>query len=91
MGLDENAKCRFEWVSTGWPPKRTSPHSTGSRSKVPCAESSIRWPSVLVEVLPRKIRDGVAKAIFCCKRFVSCKSVTCERNASGLSLPSITY
>ena len=36
----------------------------GSRSKGPCKEFSIRWPSVLVEVAPRKIRDGVAKVTF---------------------------
>ena len=39
-------------------------YACGSRSQGPCKEFRIRRPSVLVEVAPRKIRDGVAKATF---------------------------
>ena len=42
----------------------TCKRACGSRSKGPCKEFRCRRPPVLVEVAPRKIRDGVAKVTF---------------------------
>ena len=65
----------------------------GSRSKGPCKEFSIRRPSVLVEVAPRKIRDGVAKVtFFLAKVLRNCIWLINDmwnRSSFLLSLPSI--